>query len=278
MPLLDALNRFFDLLLDGLRLTRRLGAWGVLLLYYLVYALILWAHVDFTAAPFYSLIRWWISLPIFPDAAARATAFTHYPNHFVLLVDYYGWAKLAVGTVFEGLILGLVARRLAGRAAITGQAAGLVSRWPHLVVGWALVNWLMVAAALYLPRLFAPMLAGPRRVLAFNLTVIPFVYTLVVALFFVVIVLVAVRGMGVLPAIGMSLRSFLQRPFSTLTLAAVVVSGPYLFALMAGYAGFIVQRFHPEMVVWVLALGLVAEMIAAFLWMAFSLRLSEETV
>ncbi|RME30606.1 MAG: hypothetical protein D6800_01705, partial [Candidatus Zixiibacteriota bacterium] len=271
---------FFTVILGALRQAGRLRVWLLLLGYYAVYGIVLLAHYDFTSPLFYPVISWWTALPLFPNAAARATAFTHYPNHLVLLVDYYGWAKLALGVLFEGLMLGLLVRWLAPAASSrneTAQWPSLAGRWFHLALGWTILNGLMLLAALELPQWFAPLLGGPRRALAFNLTVIPFVYTLLLALLFQMVPLISLRGQNVFSAIGQSLKAFLHRPMTTFLLAAIVIAGPFLFATMAGYASFIVQRFRPELIVWLLGFGLVAEMFAAFLWMAMANRLMQDT-
>ena len=111
MSILDSINRFITLFLDTIKQFGRFRAWAILLGYFLINWLILYAHYDFTSPLFYTLVTTWTNL----IDAGNADAFTHYPAQFYHLSDFYGWAKFGVGVVFEGLVLGAVASILAQR-------------------------------------------------------------------------------------------------------------------------------------------------------------------
>lgn len=274
MLIVDASNQIVDIFVAALRQIVRGRIWLLLVLWYLCYELILYAHYDFTSPLFYTVITWWTSLPIFPDTDMRSSAFTHYPGHLILLGGYFGWAKLTVGAIFEGLVLGAVARMFAqsyGDITIRSQLR-LRRRWVNLALGWIILNSLLVGVVTFLPGWLESILTSPRRILAFNLTVLPFCMVLLLSMLYFVLPLVAIRGENVLSALKQSLEIFGRRPFTCFFLAAIVTAVPYSFALLAGYAEVIVQRFNPDLVFWILTGGVIAELLAAFLWMGTAVR------
>lgn len=204
------------------------------------------------------------------------SAFTHYPAHLALLGSYFGWSKLVFGILFEGLVFGLAAGAFArlyfGSRSDDFTSGRVISRWPQLLLGWLLINTILFLIGFLLPGLFEPLLDGPRRLLAFRFAVLPGSYLLVFAMFYFLFPLVALYRRNFLRATGDSLRLFARRPFTCLFLSTVIMSAPVLFSAALSYASLLVQRFDPEIVLWLLGAGLVAEMFAMFFWMGTSVR------
>ncbi len=269
MSVLERVNNFFLLIVSPFR---QFGYWRVWLLlggFFLLNWLILYAHYDFLSPLFYGIVTAWSSL--FGEQAGRM--FSHYPQQFALMAELYGWAKLGVGLVLEGLVLGAAVRLFARRYG-AGRETGksLAAAWIHLVIVWGVLNALTVAAGILLPEWLGPLLNGPRRLLVFSFVVLPFVFTVIFSLFFFAIPSVVVYGENAFRAIGRSLRIFSRRPLTCFFLSVVVLFLPLLCSAFGSYPDSIIERFKPELVYWLLLAGLFFEMIANFFWMSMATR------
>ncbi|MDH4157989.1 MAG: hypothetical protein OEW00_12015, partial [candidate division Zixibacteria bacterium] len=102
MRVMGEINLFIGLAVDTLKQFGRGKIWLILFLYFLIDWLVLYAHYDFASPVFYTLISVWTGLV----DSQRAAGFTHYPDQFLLMPYYFGWAKLLVGALVEGAFLG----------------------------------------------------------------------------------------------------------------------------------------------------------------------------
>ncbi|MCD6249793.1 MAG: hypothetical protein J7J98_05620 [candidate division Zixibacteria bacterium] len=263
MNLLDSINQFLRLFIGTFRQFGRGRIWLPLVAYFALQWLVLYAHYDFLRPPFYNMVTLWTSF----FGSEMATAYSHYPQHFLLLGQFSGWAKLGVGLILEGLVLGMVAGMFHHR--ITGSEPGrsALNAWLDLVLVWVVINGLMLIAGMFLPGWLGSLINSPRRLLALNLGLLPFLYTLIFALFFMAIPMVMVRGYNGLKAIVESVGLFIRRPFTFFCLATTIVAGPILLGAIVSRPAGIVDSFKPELVYWLLVASLVVEMIAYFFWM-----------
>jgi len=272
MALVDDINRFLFLFADTFRLAGRGRIWWFLLVYFLLNWLLLYAHYNFLSPFFYTVVTGWLSL----FGGETAAAFTHYPAHLYYLSDLFGWSKLALGLVLEGLVLGAVAvifgRHFMGQRDTGSAFRYVLPKWGYLVLAWAVINSLMLAAGEVLPGWLQPLFEGPRRSLAFALVVMPSVYILILALFFFTIPSVAVFGDNLFRALGRSLRIFVRKPFTCIFLSGAVLFFPIVVSILSGYSAGIIEKFKPELIYWILLTGLVLEMVANFFWMGVSVR------
>jgi hypothetical protein len=152
MNLVTSINRFIGLFFDTFKQFGRGRIWLLLLAYFLLNWLFLYAHYNFVSPFFYGLIKFWTGL--FGDQ--QATGFTHYPGHFLLLPYFFGWAKFYLGIILEGAVLGAVALMFSHAIQLTAQVERqtfkrVVSSWIHLVLAWLLINGLILLANLYVP-------------------------------------------------------------------------------------------------------------------------------
>lgn len=272
MGLLENVNQFVLLFFDTIRQVARWRIWLVLLVYYLLQWLSLYVLYDYPAGPLGGGVARWVSL----FGPQEATAFGHYPQHFLLLGKVAGWAKLALGLVLEGLVLGMVAsmfyRSFGGGDTGVTTGSSFVVRWANLIVVWLVVNGLMLAAGQILPVWATPYLDGSRRVLAFSFVLMPFVFTLIFSVFLLAIPSVVIYKDHAFRAIGRSVRYFFRRPLSLFGLAAVILGLPILLGALASRPSGIVTSFKPELVYWILSVSLFIEMIAYFFWMGTAVR------
>jgi len=270
--LLDSINQFLRLFIGTFRQLGRGRIWLPLVVYFALQWLVLYAHYDYLRLPFYDLISRWTTL----FGSDMATAFGHYPQHFLLLGQFSGWAKLGVGLILEGLVLGMVARLFHHRFTGSEHGRSALNAWFDLVLIWVVINGLMLVSGMFLPNWLGSLINSPRRLLAFNLGLLPFLYTLVFALFFMAIPMVMVRGYSGLKAIVKSVGLFFRRPFTFFCLAMTILTFPILLGVIVSRPAGIIESFKPELVYGLLVASLVVEMIAYFLWMGTAVRFLTE--
>ncbi len=276
MGFLKYLNQFVAIFVDTIKMMSSGRIWLLLTGYMLLNFVLLYAHYDFLSPMFYWAISPWTEFV----SASSATAFTHYPGHFLLLPYFFGLAKVGLGLLLEGLILGMVA--VGFHNAFLGATGNdrlrirsVAASWFYLVVVWFVINGLTTAIATFFPD-WLEFFHGdsPRRLLAVEFVIIPFTQTLALALFLFAIPIIAVDRENLFRGLGRALGIFLRRPLTCLSLAAVILSGPFVMSILAGRSGDIINRFRlkPEIVFWILAVGLVIELLANFFWMGTTVR------
>ena len=208
--------------------------------------------------------------------AENFKSFSHYPAHFLYLPYYFSWAKIVVGLLFEGLVLGTAAAFFADRyRRHTGAAATsfreVLSLILQLIAAWVVFNGLTVLVNLYLPDLLAAFHQdSPRRLLAVRFVLQPFILVLVFALLFFSIPAVAVYRENFLKAVGRSVRLFFRRPITCFFLAGIIMIVPYIISAVP--ADVVITKFKPELVFWIMFVGLAAETLAGYFWMGTAVR------
>jgi hypothetical protein len=268
LAVLERVNQFVLLIINTLRRIGLWRIWMVLLAYYGLQALVLYLHYDYPSGPLGGLIRGWVSL-FGPDTAA---AFGHYPQHFLLLGKTSYFAKLVIGLLVEGMVLGAVAGLFFRDLGGTPPNASRAGRIVNVTMIWVIVNGLMLAAGQLLPGLLAGYLNGPRRIFAFSFAFMPFVFTLIFAIFFLAIPAVVIYRDDALKALSRSFRHFLRRPLTLFALSFVILAVPIFLGALASRPVGIVDSFKPELLYWILLASLCSEMLAGFFWMGTAVR------
>ncbi|MEW6049647.1 MAG: hypothetical protein AB1644_01085 [Candidatus Zixiibacteriota bacterium] len=278
MPLLKHLNDFVTLFVDTLKQMGRWRVWLVLGVYVLIGWLLLYVHYKALSPVLYGTVKFWTSL--FGEEASNR--FFHYPGQFFYLSYFFGWAKLIMAVVLEGLFLGTTISLFrsafsGGELRIGASLRSQVAVWVHLIGVSVIFNALITLAGMLLPILFAPWITGyARRTLAFDFVFMPFVFTVLLSLFYFAIPSVAIRRLSIWRAIGRSLRTFARRPFTCFFMSGLILAAPVLLAATADRADFIISKLRPELMYWLLLAGLLAEMIANFFWMGTAARFMAE--
>jgi len=278
MYVLTGINKFVGLFLDSMRMMGRGRIWFLLLLNFLINLLVLYSHYRFQSPVFYGVIHAWTNL----FDPGHAVAFTHYPGHMLLLPYFNGWAKFFVSTVIEGAILGGIAVTFfdawldAGKRArhTIGSALWL---WLQLILGWLLINGLILLVNVQLPSLMQGFLYGsPSRMRAFKFLMLPGIYIIITALFYFALPYAAIHRTNIFRAAGQSLKLFFSRPITCLFLAAFILAVPVLISIALGEQDSIIEKFRPELVYWLLLLGLITDIFVNFFWMGTAARVLAE--
>jgi len=282
MSLVTNINEFLVAVLDTFKSIGRGRIWLWLLAYFGLQALVLLAHWQWLSPLFHGPITVWLTAAGYlPDVLLPENTmvlFKHYPQHYLVLPAVFTWAKTLLALVFEGVVLGAIAimfhnHYLTPEGEPPIKVKSVWSAWPKLVGAWLVLNVIFIAINVALPNVLADVLAAsPRRQMAFEFGVIPLLYTIVLALFLVTIPAITTLGDSLPRALGRSLKLFFQRPFALLILAFLVLVLPLMIASAAARSVDIVQKFQPELVAWLLLLGLFLEMLAYFFWMGAGTR------
>ncbi len=274
MPMLKHLNAFITLLVDTIKQMGRGKIWLILALYLGLGWILLFVHYKAVSPGFYGLVSVWTRL-FGEDASTR---FFHYPGHFYYLSYFFGWAKLIVGVLLEGLFLGTAALMFRNAFADSPGPLGASFRaqvkvWGHLVAVSVIFNGIITLAGLFLPIAAAPWIEGyARRTAAFEFAFMPLVFTVLLSLFYFAIPVVAIHGQSWRQGILRSLKIFLRRPMTCFFLSGLVLFVPVLLAALADRSDIIISKFRPELVFWLLMAGLFAELLANFFWMGTAAR------
>jgi hypothetical protein len=101
---------------------------------------------------------------------------------------------------------------------------------------------------------------------------LPGSFTLIFSLFVFVVPSIGLFGDSIQAAISRSLRIFYHHPLTCIALAGSILALPMLFSILSGYNSLLMDRFRPELIYWLLVVGLFADMVANFFWMAVTVR------
>ena len=274
MNLIRSINRFFNLFHDTFRQFGRGRIWMALGAFFLLNWLVLYAHYKPLSPMFYGSIKFWAEL----HGSKVSTVFFHYPGHFLVLPELFDHAKLVLGLLFEGAVLGLVAllffdSYLEVKKPEASPLKLMLSSWFQLSLGWLLLNGLMLLVVVYMPQLLVDWLwEAPRRIAIYEFVMIPAIFIFLVSLFYFVIPVIAVYGDNVFEAIKRSLLIFLKNPLTCISLALVVVFSQTILSVTFGRPVTIIEKFRPELVYWVLLVGLGLSALTSFFWMGTAVR------
>ena len=274
MTFIQGINYFLNLFLESLKRFKLIRIWLLLLAYFLVNWLILYAHYDFYSPFFYGIIKPWIHL--FGDQ--RAIGFTHYPGHFLVLPFFFGWAKFYLSVLLEGSVLGGVAvmfyhSYMEEKSENKNSFGRIFLLWFQLTMTWLVINIIFLLIDVKLPELFHSFLAGsPRRILVFQYLLQPFLYVVIMSLFFFAIPYVAIYRVNVFTGLGRSLIYFKNNPILCFFLSVFILIIPVSISLLLTQQHLIVTKFKPELIYWILLVGLITDIFVNFFWMGMAVR------
>jgi hypothetical protein len=274
----DSLNRFIALFAETLGQFRHGRIWLILLVYVALQGVVLLAHKYFFADWCAWFMQPWLAL--FPEALAEG--FTHFPDHYLLLPTFFGWAKLVIGLAFEGLVLGGLALILydgfiGGDKEERLSLRLLLPSWLTLSLAWFILNGLMLVVGTYLPSWMASTIeSSARRQFVFYFGLLPGIYVLILVPLYYVIPAVAIWGETLAQALRRSVFVCLDRPITTLSLAVAMLLGPVIMSVVEMRVDVLVDKFSPETVFWLMAGELIIQSLISVFWMGTAVRVLVE--
>jgi hypothetical protein len=196
--------------------------------------------------------------------------FFHFPDGLLLLPEAFYYGNLVLGVLAGSLLGGVAAYLFAGhfsgeRATLRRGVSVAFSRYPSLVVLWALESLLFVLL-IFLPQaILSPLLVGsPRRILAVQAGSFILALGGVTFLTYAFISVVLSRA-GLFDSLRESIQIARSRFFTTF----LFVSVPFLFRLPFDYLLLkpeaLVGKFNPYLVAYLLVAGVAASLVGSYL-------------
>lgn len=252
MGFLEKVNLFFWAWIQSARSAKTLRLFVPFLLYAVLQVAILVGLVFF-AYPILSAIL----VPLFRRFLGPAAL--HYPQCMIFLPNMFHRADLflsgIIGVGVIGVTTQMFASKFNGEKPTLSEGIGRVlPLYGTLFLIWVLETALVFGFVVGLPRFlarFTPLEGGFLMVLSF------FLGTLVGAAFAYTSVLVVWEGMGLGKALKGSFSLFGKNTFSSFFLVAIPTGLHLPFDYVLGKGNFLVNRFTPEIIVWLLGLYIV---------------------
>ena len=233
------------------------------------------------------IILWLFAHPHFPLLGSAFSglaefitgneAVAHYPDLYVLLPRAHGWSAVFLGVFLEVLLVGagfVMFSAYYGREKTSFMSAlsRAKNRYIQLVTVWLFYTVVFLVLLLILPKLFDPLIGGsPRRTLAFGVGV-RLLGSVILAMFMYVLPSILIDGEKFMVAVRKSLRTFSDSMISSYVIAIV----PYLivlpFTIMLYNPALIVIKFYPELILYLLAVEIIANMFSSFIFTSTVLR------
>ncbi|MBN2227062.1 MAG: hypothetical protein JW763_06825 [candidate division Zixibacteria bacterium] len=262
MSFVLGMNRFIAVYLSVFRHFFKGRLWWPFVLYALLQFLVLLAVKNYVHPMIYPVLSPIIGL--FGERPAQI--FSHYPGMFLMLPSVAQWIKLALGVLFEGLAVGLVSVSFLRLFSQDRPTAALAfGKWPSLLIVWTIITAILMAINWFLPNLFSDILyLNPRRQFVFGIWM-RLLTVVVYAVFIYAVPSIIVYKNNIGEALKDSLRLFFRHPFFTFFLALV----PYLLSVPISYilenVDTIVTKFTPELVFYLVVVGLIIDMVVNLL-------------
>lgn len=279
MAFLKNFNHFLSIVFDTLRAVGRGRIWLILLGYAAIVALGLFGLFRCFTPLTYPISKVVIAWASFVGGWSPGL-FYQYPSQFLVLPIAHSWFKVVFAIIAEGLILGSAAllfhKHYAGDAEGTGRTKSLWSSWGNFVLASLILNTLLILLS-FAPGMLQSWLQGnPRRQLLYEMIAVPLIYSLLQGLFFFVIPAIALYGENLKEALFRSFAMFIRRPLTCFFLAFLALLLPTLMSVASNHPDVIIEKFRPELVYWILLLGIFADMIFNFLWIGMAVRFLED--
>jgi len=262
---IQKLNWLIELYLSTLKSAWKISLWAPFVVYSVLQLFLLIALVSYVNPGIHTILSPVISLA----AGMGSPLFGHYPDLFLMLPMVFQWGKLILGIIFEGLAAG-VTSLLFLKAFTSSERAQTAykssfSRWPQLVITWTCITAVLVLVNWLLPSVFSGLLEGsPRRVAVFDIF-LRLLTVFLYAIFIYAVPAVAAFQKSVWGAFKMSFSFFAKYPIFSFFLALV----PYLLSIpttfLAAQSDVIVEKFSPELVFYILLVGIIADFLVNFL-------------
>ncbi len=234
------------------------------------------------------VVLWVFSKPFMPvlgpivanisEFIAGSERVLHYPDNFIMLPMTYGWASIVLSVFIEVLLVGAAFIMFAGyyqaEPAGFGGAVGAAARkYLQIFLLWIILSAIFILLLSFVPRLFESLIEGSRkRALVFNVGLKMSAGVIVTAMLMYVLPAILIDGERFFAAIRISIKTFFKNVISSYVIAAVpvLISLPFSSALDFPLA--ITTKFSPELVLYTLAGGVIANMIASFVFVSTVLR------
>ncbi|MFH2035887.1 MAG: hypothetical protein ABIJ45_05735 [Candidatus Zixiibacteriota bacterium] len=258
---IEGLNRLMGVYISAAKTIWRISVWGPFFILFLMQLLLLACLNNYVNPHLYPLLYPLVSLL----GDSRVDIMAHYPGLYLVLPSVFQYGKLALGILFEGLITGITViaflKIFAGSKYSGLNIKSAIRQWHNLLLCWVVISAVLYALNSLIPPFFTEQMYGsPRRQMLFDLGM-GLMTTIFYALFIYSLPIIIISGRNFIAAIIKSLSYFRKYPIFSFFIALIA----YLITLPASFLSArsetIVDKFTPEMVFYVLAFGLVLDLL-----------------
>jgi len=261
LAFLTKLNRLIGLYLFALKTFLRGGIWLPFIIYGFLQFVVLIFMANYTNPYIYPILS-----PIANFLLdEKALLLNHYPAIYLLLPYLFQWFKIVVGILFEGLAVGLTVV-LVLKVVNSGRFTDLKlnfakKKWFQLALGWTLITILLWALNRYLPQLFSEFLASsPRRQMMFDL-VLKLLTVGLYSIFIYALPALIVYKNSLTAAFKTSFLLFGKNPIFSFFLALLPILLTWPISYLTGSVDIIIDKYSPELVLYLLGLGIFIDFI-----------------
>jgi len=265
LDFIDKLNRLIGLYISVLKSIIKLKIWTPYFLYAILQFIILTTCVNYVHPSIYPILSPAVALL----GGALAELFSHYPGLYLLLPLVYQWGKLAAGVLFEGLATGLTVvlfiHLFGRRRSSQWKFSEAFAKWPQLLLGWTIITGIIFVLQWFLPNVVSDFIQGsPRRTALFDIG-LKVLIVAIYSIFIYTLPALIVYKQNIFRAFKTSVGFFLKYPVFSFFLAMI----PYFFTLPISFlsrsSDVIVSRFSPELMYYVLLIGIIVEMFVNYI-------------
>lgn len=264
MGFIQKLNWLIELYLNTLKSARKISIWVPFAIYSFLQFFLLVALVSYVRPGIYAILSPVISLV----AGKESPLFGHYPDLFLMLPMVFQWGKLILGIIFEGLAAGVTSllffKAFASSEKTPAVYKSSFSRWPQLLITWTCITAVLILVSWLIPSLFSGFLEGSPRRAAVSDTLLRLLSVFLYAIFIYAVPAIVVFQKSVWGAFKLSLSFFIKYPIFSFFLALI----PYILSIpttfLASKSDIIVDKFSPELVFYILLVGIIADLLVNF--------------
>ncbi len=259
------MNRLIGLFVSAFKLFPKLTVWGPFIVYAVLQLALLLLCASYVKPSIYPILSPLVALL----GQGAEELYSHYPGLYYMMPQVFQWGKLFLGFLFEGLAAGMTAllflHYFQNRDSVKTKVSAALGRWGQLFLIWGLITLLLVLLNRFIPAALAGFVSGsPRRGAALDI-LMRLITVAVYAVFVYAVPAVAIEKKSLWGGIRLSVGYFVRYPIFTFFLTLL----PYLLSIPVSYitanSDVVVSKFSPELIFYVLLVGIVIDMIMNFL-------------
>lgn len=262
MNLLARINRLAFTYLEVFKSFKRFSLWLPFFVYALLQIIVLYFLLCFTSPPLAAVL-----VPIFRKAYGEAIL--HYPLFLIFLPTVFSTASviigLVLGTILDGAAVFMFCSHFSGKSVsfVSGIKNALSKYWVLLLLGvFKLpIIWIMKIPFWLLKDVVT---GSPKREFALGIGCIA-LGVIYMSIFIYATPEIIWRGKKIFEAIGNSWRIFIHSFVSTFLFIFIPLMLNLPINFLKGQSRVLIAKFNPEVVAWIVVLGIILSILVNYL-------------
>jgi len=277
MTVLNKINNFIAVFIDGLKSLFYIRLWTPFFLFAVISAFVAYMLLH----PYNSLWSGLITSIGQSKLFGGHEAFLHYPTHMLLVSSVFGRVNNVISIIFESILTAsafiIFVGFFEGQKIKFGFALKQALKKYHLLILTSIIIYaLFILMNELIPPIFLEMFKGsPRRILLFAVVYSFFIFA-VLAPFIYVMPYIIIKDEGIISAFKKSFKTFFKNSFTSYFLVFVTQILVLPFSLALNFGSIVADRFSPDMLGWLLYGQIGAYFIASIIFTAMMTRIFVE--